>query len=76
MVVVAEARDQASKQASSKLEEYRREQELSPWKFNVCFEDFMCAIVQWCWKCVTQGDFNNSCYKSVKTSADRPKRVA
>jgi hypothetical protein len=37
---------------SSKLEEYRRVQEVSLWKFNVWFEEFMCAIVQLYCECV------------------------
>jgi hypothetical protein len=41
-----------NKQASSKLEEYRRVQEVSLWKINVWFEAFMCAIVQCYYECV------------------------
>jgi hypothetical protein len=42
---VREARKQ--EYSSSKLEEYKRVQEVSLWRFNVWFEDFMCAVVQW-----------------------------
>jgi hypothetical protein len=43
VVVAAEARKQED---SSKLEEYRRVQEVSLRRFNVRFDDFMFAVVQ------------------------------
>jgi hypothetical protein len=36
---------------SSKLEEYRKVQEVSIWRLNVWFEDFMSAEVQWYLQC-------------------------
>jgi hypothetical protein len=48
-VVAAEARKQED---IIKLKVYRRVQEVSLWRFNVWFEDFMCAVAQWYWECV------------------------
>jgi hypothetical protein len=51
-IIVAEAREQASKEGANWNQEYRRVQKVSLWRDHVWFEDFICAIVQWYRECV------------------------